>query len=285
MTVIVFVVGDKGGVGKSTWARGFADLCRLNGMKTGLFDGDWVCRSLFRMFCDRTPDGRIAPLVKQNPRSGCILYNLRHPELGRDVLLDSMGLRGVDLFLHDMPAGFRADFTQIMGVPQPARAIGEFVQACASVGVRPVFVTPITPHWATGQTAVWLAENAPPPTTVVAVRNLQYSESSFALWRSGDQERFIRAGGVEIAMPGLETQSFISVETRATRFSATKDDPAASLADTLRINSWLRRFAAELRPARQALGVESWLDDAAPPQTVAEDERGAVVGMAGGARR
>lgn len=284
MAVIVFVVGDKGGIGKSTWARGFADICRLNGVKTGLFDGDWICRSLFRMFSERTPNGGVVPLVKQNPRTGCILYNLRHPELGRDILLDSMGLRGIDLFLHDMPAGFRADFTQVMGIPQPARAIAEFIHACDSVGARPVFVTPITPHWATSQTAVWLVENAPPAATVIAVRNQQFNEASFSLWRGGDQERFLRAGGLEIAMPGLEPQTFISAESRSTRYSATKDDPAASLADTLRINSWLRRFTAELRPARQALGLESWLNDAAPLRTETE-ERGAVIGLAAAARR
>lgn len=284
MPVIVFVVGDKGGVGKSTWARGFADLCRLNGVKTGLFDGDWMCRSLFRMFCERTPEGGVVPLVKQNPRTGCILYDLRHPELGRDILLDSMGLRGIDLFLHDMPSGFRADFAHVMGIAQPARAIAEFIQSCLSIGVRPVFVTPITPHWATHQTAVWLVENAPPPTSIIAVRNEQFNEASFALWRAGDRDRFLRAGGLEIAMPGLETQTFINTDIRPVRFTAAGEDGGASLADSLRLASWLRRFTAELRPVRRVFGLEGWPGDVAAPRPESE-ARGAVIGMTAGARR
>lgn len=281
MPSIVLLVGDKGGIGKSTWARAFADLCRASGVKVGLFDGDWSCRSLFRMFCDWSPDGTVVPLEKQNPRTGCVLYDLRHRELGRDLLLDSMGLRGIDIFLHDLPSGFRSDLVNVMGIPQVGRAVVEFVRSCQSVGVRPVFVAPLTANWTTHQTAVWLAENAPAPAAVIAVRNEQYGESAFAVWRSGDRDRFLQAGGIEIAMPYLEAQTFQNSDVLAARFSALAGSDKVSMADRMRIGSWLRRFADEVRPLASVFGVERW-PSAGP---LAGGETPPVAGVAAGGQR
>ncbi|MBP2315836.1 hypothetical protein [Azospirillum soli] len=270
MAVIICVVGDKGGIGKSTWARGMADVCRRHQIKAALFDADWISRSLFKVFCLKSKDGAVVPLNRQDPRAGCILYDIHNRDLGRDFLLNSMGVPGVDIILHDMPAGFRADFSRVMGISQHEQALQEFVASCRSISIRPVFVTPLTPHWAGHQTAAWLAEAVSQTATVIAVRNEQYSDDQFALWRNGDQARFLKAGGLEIAMPGLDTQTYLTCDTHAVRFNTAGEHPALSLADKLRVGSWMRRFEAELQPVRDFLALKE-LPEAGPTPDLESD--------------
>lgn len=275
MPTIICVVGDKGGIGKSTWARGFADICRLNGVKAALFDADWVCRTLFRVFCAHAPDGSVVPLSRQDPRTGCILYDIHHREFGRDFLLNSMAVPGVDIILHDLPAGFRPDFAQIMGMPQPDRAVQEFILSCRAIGVQPVFVTLLTPHWASHQTALWLTETACQQAGVVAVRNEQYADDQFALWRTGEQGRFARAGGVEISMPGLDSQTYLNCDLQNLRLAAAGQHETLSLADRMRASSWLRRFEAEIAKVRDVLGLKGWVPkkaDQSQPDTMTAAE-------------
>lgn len=256
MPVIVCVVGDKGGIGKSTWARGVADACRQYGVRAALFDADWISRSLFKVFCARGADGAVLPLARQDPRTGCVLYDIHHRELGRDLLINSMVIPGVDVILHDLPAGFRADFVHLMGVPQPDVALKEFVRSCFRLSVRPVFATVITPHWAGHQTAAWLAETVGQVATVIAVRNEQYGPEQFGLWQAGDQERFLRAGGIEIAMPGLDPQTYLACDTQAVRFSAVTPELLAP-ADAMRVASWKHRFEREILTVKDRLGMDA----------------------------
>ncbi|WP_448207914.1 hypothetical protein [Azospirillum sp. sgz302134] len=272
MPTMICVVGDKGGIGKSTWARGFADLCRMRGVKTALFDADWLCRTLFRVFCAHAPDGSVVPLSRQDPRTGCVLYDIHHRELGRDFLLNSMGVPGIDIVLHDLPAGFRADFTQVMGVPHPENALREFVASARGIGVQPVFVTPLTPQWTSHQTAVWLAETVCPQAAVVAVRNEQFADDQFTLWRTAEQGRFARAGGVEIAMPGLDGQTYLNCDMQNLRLSAAGQSETLSLADKLRAASWLRRFEVEIAKAPGVLGLKGWPTETAPTDIAAADQ-------------
>lgn len=256
MPVIVCVVGDKGGIGKSTWARGVADACRHHGVRAALFDADWMSRSLFKMFCARGPDGGVLPLARQDPRTGCVLYDIHHRELGRDLLINSMVVPGVDLILHDLPAGFRADFVNLMGIPQADQAVQEFARSCHRLSVTPVFVTVITPHWAGHQTAPWLAETLGSAATVIAVRNEQYGTEQFGLWRAGEQERFLKAGGIEIGMPGLDQQTYLTCDAQAVRFSTVTPE-MMSPADAMRIASWKHRFERELLTVKERLGMDA----------------------------
>ncbi|HEY0838529.1 MAG TPA: hypothetical protein VGE72_31780 [Azospirillum sp.] len=255
MTKLVCVVGDKGGIGKSTWARGFADYCRTRQARVALFDGDWISRSLFKMFCSKLRDGSVLPLMQQDPRSGCILYDIHNRNLGRDLLLNSMAVPGVDIVLHDLPAGFRADFCHVMAINRPDEAIVQFVQSAKDVGIAPVFVTPLAPQWAGHHTAAWLCELLRGMAPVVAVCNLQYDEEQFELWRAGDRKRFLDAGGIEIAMPGLDPITYLNVDTQAVRFGAVANHDMLSVADKLRVGAWVRRFAASIEGVADVLGV------------------------------
>jgi len=231
---IICVVGDKGGTGKSAWARGFADVARGLDLCVALFDGDWRARSLFRLFGQRDEGGRMIPIPQQDPRLGCLPYDVRHRELGRDLLLNSMAVPRVDILLHDLPGGFRSDFAQVMSCLDPAVALREFVNAAAEMGFDAVFVTPITPNPTSHATALWVAETVRDRAATVAVLNRQYDDGLLAAWIGTEAKTFVETGGLEMTMPGLDPATFLAIEQFAIRPSVAVGPDDASRC------SWVR---------------------------------------------
>jgi hypothetical protein len=256
MATIVCVVGDKGGTGKSTWARALADLYRLNGLRVALFDGDWLARSLFKVFRAADAQGKALPLEKQDPRRSCMPYDARDRRLGRDLLLNSMALPGSDVMLHDLPAGFRSDIAVLMGAANPQEAVREFAASAAMLGHRIVFVNVFTPSPSDFHTAPWLAETLATRTDnahVIAVRNGLFDPEAFALWRGEPSRTFAAAGGVEIDMPRLDSVTAVLCDQRQIRFSKATEDERMTLAERMRVASWFRRFAESVLPVAELL--------------------------------
>lgn len=256
MATIVCIVGDKGGTGKSTWARGVADLYRLNGVRAALFDGDWLARSLFKFFCAVDGQGKALPLERQDPRRNCLPYDARDRRLGRDLLLNSMALPGADVMLHDLPAGFRSDIAVLMGAPNPQTAVRDFVAAAAGLGHQVVFVNVFTPSPSDFHTAPWLAQTLAgraDAARIIAVRNGLFDDDAFALWRNESAGAFAAAGGIEIDMPRLDAAAALLCDQRRLRFSAALKDESVALAERLRLTAWLRLFAQSLSSAAEIL--------------------------------
>ncbi|NYZ14505.1 hypothetical protein HL658_18300 [Azospirillum sp. RWY-5-1] len=253
MATIVCVVGDKGGTGKSTWARGLAELYRLHEVRAALFDGDWLARSLFKFFRVSEENGRTVPLDRQDPRRGCMLYDARDRRFGRDLLLNSMAMPGVETILHDLPAGFRTDLTSLLAASSPSEAVKEFEACARSMGHALVLVNVITPSPSDFHTAPWLAEALAGRATVVAVRNGLFDAETFAVWTREAGKAFADAGGIEIEMPRLDTAAAILCDQKLVRFAAAATDERIALADRMRILSWLRRFAESVAPLAGAL--------------------------------
>ncbi|HRJ62702.1 MAG TPA: hypothetical protein PKZ99_16140, partial [Azospirillaceae bacterium] len=256
MATIVCVVGDKGGTGKSTWARALADLYRLLGLRAALFDGDWLARSLFKIFRAADAQGKALPLEKQDPRRSCMPYDARDRRLGRDLLLNSMALPGADVMLHDLPAGFRSDIAVLMGAANPQEAVREFAASAAMLNHKVVFINVFTPSPSDFHTAPWLAETLAgraDNARVVAVRNGLFDTEAFALWRGEPLRAFAAAGGIEIEMPRLDPTAAVLCDQRQLRFSKAPDDERMTLAERMRVASWLRRFADSLSPVAEML--------------------------------
>ncbi|HYH21854.1 MAG TPA: hypothetical protein VD995_24880 [Azospirillum sp.] len=253
MASIICVVGDKGGTGKSTWARGLADLYRHTQRPAALFDGDWLARSLFKFFRGADEQGRALSLDRQDPRRGCILYDARDRRFGRDLLLNSMAMPGIDVILHDLPAGFRTDISGLMATSTPAEAVREFVACANAMGHSVVLVNVMTPSPSDYHTAPWLAETLGRTATVIAVRNGMFDSGSFATWQREAAKGFAAAGGIEIEMPRLDTAAAILCDQRMLRFTTAVRDERVPLADRMRILSWVRRFAESVGPIAEAL--------------------------------
>jgi hypothetical protein len=253
MATIVCVVGDKGGTGKSTWARGLADLYRHTQQPAALFDGDWLARSLFKCYRSSDEQGRSLALNRQDPRRGCLLYDARDRRFGRDLLLNSMAMPGIDVILHDLPAGFRTDIAGLMSVADPAEAVKEFVGSAAAMGHAVLLVNVMTPSPSDYHTAPWLAEAVGRYATVVAVRNGLFDASSFSAWQREAAKGFAAAGGIEIEMPRLDPEAAIFCDQKTLRFTSAIQESRVPLADRMRVLSWLRRFAESVSPIAEAL--------------------------------
>lgn len=253
MATIVCVVGDKGGTGKSTWARGLADLYRLTRRPAALFDGDWLARSLFKFFRSADDQGRPLTLDRQDPRRGCILYDARDRRYGRDLLLNSMAFPGVDVILHDLPAGFRTDISWLMSVSNPTEALKDFAASAEMLGHRMVLVNVFTPSPSDFHTAPWLAETVGRSATVIGVRNGLFDPPSYAVWQRDAAKGFAAAGGIEIEVPRLNPVISVMCDQRTLRFTEAINDERLTLADRLRLVAWLRRFAESLAPVAEAL--------------------------------
>lgn len=253
MATIVCVVGDKGGTGKSTWARGLADLYRLTRRPAALFDGDWLARSLFKFYRSGDEQGRPLSLDRQDPRRGCILYDARDRRYGRDLLLNSMAFPGVDVILHDLPAGFRTDISWLMSVSNPTEALKDFAASAEMLGHRMVLVNVFTPSPSDFHTAPWLAETVGRSATVIGVRNGLFDPPSYAVWQRDAAKGFAAAGGIEIEVPRLNPIISVMCDQRTLRFTEAINDERLTLADRLRLVAWLRRFAESLAPVAEAL--------------------------------
>lgn len=253
MATIVCVVGDKGGTGKSTWARGLADLYRLTRRPAALFDGDWLARSLFKFYRSGDEQGRPLSLDRQDPRRGCILYDARDRRYGRDLLLNSMAFPGVDVILHDLPAGFRTDISWLMSVSNPTEALKDFAASAEMLGHRMVLVNVFTPSPSDFHTAPWLAETVGRSATVIGVRNGLFDPPSYAVWQRDAAKGFAAAGGIEIEVPRLNPIISVMCDQRTLRFTDAINDERLTLADRLRLVAWLRRFAESLAPVAEVL--------------------------------
>ena len=264
MPKLVCVFGDKGGTGKSTWSRGVADLYRQRGVRAALFDGDWMARSLFRVFGTRNDQGGYVPLDQQDPRQGCLLYDLQNKKYGMDFLINSLELPDVDVIFHDLPSGIRLEFQQLMGLDRPDRALSEFVIAARHLGVDPVFAALVTPARSTHDSAIWLAETVGDQATVIAVRNLQYGEEQFAAWDGtganagrGRKSRFLARHGQETTMPYLDPDTYVRCELTARRWSDLVAGSDLSAADRARVSVWRRSFEEGLRRVEDSFGFVS----------------------------
>ncbi len=265
MPKLVCIFGDKGGTGKSTWARAVADLYRVRGVRAALFDGDWVSRSLFRVYGARSDQGGFVPLDQQDPRRGCLLYDIQNKKYGMDFLINSLELPDTQVVFHDLPAGVRLEFMQLMGLDRPDLAMREFTVAARHLGVEPVFVATLTPARSTQDTAIWLIDTLGDLATVIAVRNHQYGEEQFAQWDGaagqeagrGRRTRFLSRGGRETIMPYLDPDTFVRCEMTAKRWSELIDSKEVTAADRARISVWRRLFEEEIRKVEDSLGFVS----------------------------
>ncbi len=108
----VFVVAQKGGVGKSFFTRGLLQLYRDAGLRVAAYDADGPVGQLVQYYGKH--DAEDNPI--QDPLNGAGFFNVRSAK-GRDGLIKALDT-GADVILIDMPGGSVDEIGRVLGTPR-----------------------------------------------------------------------------------------------------------------------------------------------------------------------
>ena len=107
---VIFVCSNKGGAGKTTFARALLELLRGEGYKVAAYDADGRVGQLYQHEGTRDAEGKL--LVQQDPLAGCACFDIREDD-ERDVLLNA--LSGTPpILLFDLPGGVVGELGKVM---------------------------------------------------------------------------------------------------------------------------------------------------------------------------
>ena len=87
MKRVIFVCSQKGGAGKTTFARGLLEALRYEGITVAAYDADGAVGQLLQYEGARDRKGALLP--RQDPRVGCGDFDIRDDD-DRDILLNAL---------------------------------------------------------------------------------------------------------------------------------------------------------------------------------------------------
>ncbi|MEM6452003.1 MAG: hypothetical protein AAF703_17025 [Cyanobacteria bacterium P01_D01_bin.105] len=220
---IIWVSGGKGGVGKSTFARGILDVLLNAGVAVAAYDGDPDNAQLFRFYQEQGMGVKKLALDTQGAADG---------------LLDAMEARKAQVFLIDVAAGGSKtlqDLENDIGLISEAAAMG-YGFTVVSVLSRikdSVNLLKLTLGMTEG-----LAVD------LIAVRNLYFGDDGqFALFdESMTKQRLIERGGRVVDMPILFANTYEILDRQNLPFSTAVSAPTSVVprAHRTRVYKWLQ---------------------------------------------
>ncbi len=240
---MILVTGNKGGTGKSSFARGLLDLYTHLGLSCRAYDSDTQNPQLFRHYGKTVGVARIDIALRG----------------GADVLLDDLEQRQAAIVLVDLPArsgnsfehyerdvqlissaselGYRLTVVSVLSrVKDAVNALRLLMEFCGD-GLRP-----------TGGHRV----------DYIAVKNLHFGDAD--KFKRFDQSKakaqFLALGGVEIAMPDLFDDTYDLIDEKDLIFRQAVGEPSPlSRANRSRLHQWLKTLELESRKANRYLGL------------------------------
>lgn len=244
---LVLVVSDKGGTGKSTWARAYADWLRRKHPTAFLADADGTVGQLLQFYGSRSADGVLSR--DQDGRAGVAFFDI-HRDRERDAAFDGID-SGAERVLIDLPAGAikpLATFNSEVGYLEHARRKGYSI----------TLVNVITPMLASGRTVAQVIEtfHGIEGIRFLVVRNRFYGPESddFERYENGKgRSRLLELGGLEIDLPPMRMRTYVQIDEMNLSFSAATTSDSLKSADQSVAFKWLERFDAEIAKAAAVL--------------------------------
>ena len=261
--VAIFVCSQKGGAGKTTFARALLDVLRCEGYTVAAYDADGNVGQLFQHHGLR--DARGVLLARQDPCVGCGFFDIRADD-DRDILLNALTTEP-PVLLFDLPGGVVGELGKVVdGGDAPCGLFGEYRDR----GYAVTIVVVMTPVQASVRTVQHSIDAFGTTVRYVAVKNLAFgAEDAFVLFDGCDQDglrlppsqgkqALLEHGGVIVAMPALEPRSYALLDIYNLGYieAVRGHGPAGTIpiADRVRVRHWLQEFDRRLTPARRLLG-------------------------------
>ena len=251
---VIFAISEKGGVGKTTFCRGWLDIARGRGNRVAAYDADGTVGQLLRFYGTRKAGSTEECAEVQDPLVGVGYFSVRN-EAQRDTLLNiANSTMEADYLIVDLPGGSTNDVRQILG--NTRLLIDDYVAA----GWR-VIIAVVIDHL---KTAPVMVVNAPllfgPHCEYVVVKNCSgadpddflayegYETMSGEMKYGKAKQVMEKVGGSVVAMPKLAGRTYGLIDMENLTFSqAAVDGGRLMKADSSRTAGWLRTFAANMR--------------------------------------
>ncbi|PSB02790.1 hypothetical protein [Merismopedia glauca] len=229
MSNLIFVTGNKGGIGKSTLARGLIDRYLAQNIPLSVYDGDTEIGSLHR-FCHKvTPVHRI-DMHGSNPLDKLMIdLDTSQPS---PVVVDLAAGIGTVFSIATAELGF---FDWLRTTRYQVSMFSVISNLIDSVVILKKLLESLE------QQKVSSIHH-------VVVKNLHFGDpESFDTYdRSSTRKILLELGGKEIFLPKLNDLTCQTVDFKNLSFSQAVTDTSIGLPHRLRISTWLSNLNAEL---------------------------------------
>jgi hypothetical protein len=235
---IVLVTGDKGGTGKSTFARGLLDVYGNLGIQYTAYDGDPRNTQLHRHYTNVAPGVTRIDITKRGEA---------------DELLDDLEASKPGIVVVDLPAGSGEWF-------ETFESDVDLIASAADIGYRLTIASVISRVKDSVNALRLLMNYCDRRVDYVVVKNLHFGEKDrFRRFdHSKTREQFLNLGGIEMAMADLFDDTYDLIDERDLAFrAAVAEDSPLSRANRSRLNQWLKLLEAEVKEAGAYLGVRA----------------------------
>ncbi len=256
---LILVSGQKGGVGKSTFARILLDSLRRRGRSVAAFDGDGAVGHLLQYYGQKQNDQLV---LSQNPLLGVDGYDLRHRR-DRERLLESLHM-DASVLLHDLPAGALSSITEAVDVT--GKSAMALVDAAKQMGYATTVVIVINTDKASALALETTIKAFGDKARYVVVKNLNgCTLDDFIVYDGFDDAMERRTGGearraaqaakaVELVMPEVFRTTSVKIDLWSLRFQDAVSNPHMHIQDRTRISQWMAIMDAEIDKAGKRLG-------------------------------